>query len=167
MTTESAQIQDIVGVYTQDFQQVFRFANLMKAIVKEESKLMEHPLENGALVTDHRIILQTEIELPIVLSALTYKDMYNEIKQYFNEGTALVVQTKASVYGNQVIQSLPHEEDPARFDVLTVTLKLKQIQVVAPVSVAVPKNPTNAATVKRGTVLSQPATTQRSTSAAR
>jgi len=158
---------DVVAVYTQSFQQLFPFANPMKAIVKEESKLMEHPLENGAIVTDHRIILQTEIELPLILTSATYKATYTEIKQLFLSGTVLVVQTNAGVYGNQVIQSMPHEEDPARFNTLSLNLHLKQIQVVSPVTVPIPKNPTNTGTVKRGNVLSAPASTQRTTSAAR
>lgn len=66
--------QDTVAVYTQDFSQVFRNARAIKAVVKEQAKVMEHPVESGAIITDHRIILPTEVELSLILTPATYRE---------------------------------------------------------------------------------------------
>lgn len=141
---------DVVGVFTSDFRQVFKDARPIKAMVKPNSKLMEHPIEIGAQIADHRIILQVEIELSMILSRETYRNTYQQIKQLRLDAAVLTVQTKADSYFNQVIQDLPHEEDPDMFDTISVALKLKEIQFVTPQFIVVPRNPANSSTVDRG-----------------
>lgn len=142
---------DTVAVYDQTtFLQVFPRARVLKATVKQEAKVMEHPLETGAVITDHRIILPTEIELSMLVQSRDYSDTYRNIKQYFLNATLLTVQTNADVYVNQLIAGMPHEEDPDQFSTLTVALKLKQVQFAQPQYGVVPKNPSNSAKIDRG-----------------
>lgn len=143
---------DVVGVYTQDFNQAFSRARPLKAIVKETSKLMEHPVETGATVTDHRIILPIEIELSLILQAEDYRNVYQEIKQLYLNAELLTVQTKSDNYENQVISEMPHEEDPQIYDALVLALKLKEVQfITAQFTTLQPRNPSNSSTVNRGT----------------
>jgi hypothetical protein len=159
--------RDLVGVFNQDFQQVFEKARPLKATVKEEAKVFEHPLETGATITDFRIIQPIEIELSLMLNSEDYKSVYQQIRQLFLNGTLLVVQTKSGVYDNQLIQAMPHEEDPEQYDAITLGLKLKQAQFVTPQFAALPprqvKNPANSSTVSRGEQ-QKPTTSQRSQS---
>ncbi len=141
---------DVVGIYDQNFNQVFKLARAMKATVKEDSKLMEHPMESGAIITDHRIVLPVEIELAVIMQSDDYPDTYRAIKQFFLNGTLLVVQTLSGLYDNQLIQSLPHEENPDQYDTLTMAINLKQVQFVRPQYNVKPKRPTNSTTVDRG-----------------
>ncbi len=147
-----------VGIFNQDYEQIFRAAQTIKVVVKEQAKVMEHPVESGIIITDHRIILPVEIEISLILTAETYRDVYQSIKQYYLNGTLLVVQTRSGIYENQIIESLPHEEDPTQFDILTVALSLKQVQFVTPQFSAVPKNNSNSMTQPRGTQQGTPVT---------
>lgn len=149
---------DVVAVFTQDFTQVFPKARPLKAVVKEEAKVMEHPVETGAIITDHRIILPVEIELSMMLNSVDYQDVYREIRSYYLQSTLLVVQTKSGVYENQLIASMPHEEDPDQYGVLTLALKLKQVQFVTAKYGVVPRSPKHAAAVPRGTQEPKPTT---------
>lgn len=142
---------DVVSVYTLDFTRVFPDAHIIKANIKEESKLMEHPLETGAVATDHRIILPVEIELSIILSVETYRETYKAIKQLYTNATLLTVQTKADVYESQLIQGLPHDEDASLFDTIAIALKLKEVLFVKPEYGLVPRNATQKSTVDKGT----------------
>jgi hypothetical protein len=146
---------DTVGVFTSDFNQVFRAARIVDADVDEPAMLMEHPLETGATVTDHRIIKQVKIELSIVLQSRDYKNVYEEIKRIFLAGDLLSVQTRATVYTNQVIAELPHREDPQVYDALTVGLKFKQILFANAKFNVTPKSPSDSDTVTRGQVQPQ------------
>jgi hypothetical protein len=139
-----------VGVFTQDFTQIFTNAKAIKAVVKEQSKTMEHPVETGIVITDHRIILPVEIDLSLILTSETYQDVYKSIKQYYLNATLLVVQTRSDTYQNQIISSMPHEEDPTQFDVLLMALNLKQVQFVTPQYGVVPKKAKNSTTQARG-----------------
>jgi Dit-like tail protein len=149
---------DVVGIYNQDYIQVFPGARPIKATVKPDSKLMEQPLETGATIVDHRIILPIEIELSMILRPSEYRDTIANIKQLWLNATLLIVQTRSGVYPNQVIQSLPHEEDPDYYDTLVVALKLKEVQFVTAKYEPVPRNPGNKSTVNRGTIDSNPST---------
>lgn len=150
-------LPDAVAVYTQDYQQVFKNARPIRASVRPSSKLMEHPLETGATIADHRIILPTEIDLVLIATTVDYYNTYQTIQQLFNEGILLIVQTRASVYFNQVLQEIPHEETPERFNTIQIALRLKEAQYAPPsVSTVIPRDQTNTDAVNRGTQQAAP-----------
>lgn len=150
---------DTVAVFTQDFTQIFRDARALKAIVKEQSKVMEHPVESGTIITDHRIILPIEIELSLLLTKDDYKDVYQTIRGYYLQGTLLVVQTRSGVYQNMLIQQIPHEENPDMYDALALAMTLKQVIFAKPKYGVVPKYAKNSNTKSLGTQSPQPAPT--------
>lgn len=144
---------DVVGVFGQNYSQVFYKARPLKAVIKEEAKLMEHPVETGATITDFRIVLPIEIELILVIQANDYRSEYENIKQLYLNATLLTVQTKTSVYKNQLIASLPHDEDAEIFDAITMALKLKEVQFAVTQivgTISSPRKPSNSGTVNRG-----------------
>jgi hypothetical protein len=141
---------DQVQVLDQNFNQVFPLARAIKAVVKEEAKVMEHPLETGATITDHRIILPVEIELSFILPPSSYQDTYRQIRQFYLSATLLIVQTKSGVYYNQLISSMPHEENPDQYDALALALTLKQAQFATTKVDYSPKNVNQSSEVNRG-----------------
>ncbi len=141
---------DTVAVFTQEFEQIFRDARAVKAVVKEQSKVMEHPLENGAVITDHRVVLPVEIELSMILSRRTYQDTYKAIRSYYLNATLLVVQTKTGIYENQLISAIPHEESPEQYDTISLTLSLRQALFVLPSGGLATADPSDSTTVDRG-----------------
>lgn len=160
---------DYVAVYSQDEKPiaVFPRAKAIKATVKEMSKAMEHPVENGTIITDHRVLLPVEIELAMFLQAPDYADVYKTIRQYYLNATLLTVQTRSAVYTNQFIVSMPHEETTDQYDTLSIALSLKQVQFVAPQFGVNPKNKKNSTLLPRGTQQGTPATTDQRTTAKR
>lgn len=155
---------DTVAIFDKNYNELFRQAKSIKAVIKEQSKLMEHPIESGAIITDHRIVLPIEIELSLILSSSDYQDVYKSIRQYFFQATLLIVQTRAGIYQNQIISALPHEEDPNMYDALTIALSLKQVLYVSAQYTNVPKYPSNTSTVDRGQQQGTPATVKQVTS---
>lgn len=152
---------DVVGVFTNDFQQVFKNARPIKAVIKPNSKLMEHPVENGATITDHRIILPTEIELSMILTPDTYRDTYQQIAQFRLNATKLIVQTRVGSFSNQIISDIPHEESADMYNTVAVGLKLKEVQIVTAQFTVVPRNPANNSTINRGNQQPQTPTEQK------
>lgn len=141
---------DTVAVFDQEYNQLFVDARAIKAIVKEQAKVMEHPIETGAVITDHRIILPVEIELSLWLLSRSYQDTYKAIRSYYLNGTLLVVQTRTGVYENQLISAIPHEETPDQYDVIPLTLSLRQALFVSPENSITPATPEDSTTVERG-----------------
>ena len=154
-TLISTYAQDVVGIYTQDFRQLFKEARPIKAIIKEEAKVMEHPVESGATITDHRVILPIEIEISLILRSFDYPDVYQSIRQSFLNATLLIVQTKVGVYSNQLISAMPHEENPDLYDTISIALKLKQVLFVTTQYGVVPRRASNSNVANTG--VQQPA----------
>lgn len=141
---------DLVAIYDQNFNQVFPRARPLKLTIREIAKVMEHPVENGTIITDHRVILPVEVEASMLIQSADAQDTYRIIRQLYLNGTLLIVQSKAAVYRNQMIASLPHEEDPDQYGAIPVALKFKQVQFVTETFSVVSANPTNATTTDRG-----------------
>lgn len=120
---------EIVGIYNGHLQ-VFRNAQIRDAQIKETATLMNHPIESGTIVTDHKIINPTEIIFNMVISSQDYKNVYYTIQKAFKDSTFLTVQTKAAVYTNMIINNLPHKESPDNFNSLIVLLHLKEVFTV-------------------------------------
>lgn len=143
--------QDVTAVLNADYVQVFEKARAVKATVMRGSKAMEHPLETGALVTDHRIILPTVVELSMILASEDYPAVYRQICDLFLAGELLVVQTRVDSFPSMLIEKIPHDETPEMLDGVAVAVTLKEALFVSPkFSTVKVEKPKNSATVKQG-----------------
>jgi hypothetical protein len=122
---------DIVGIYN-DTTQVYSQARPLKASVRESSKVMEQPVETGVVLADHHIINPVEIDLPLVVPALYYAAIYQQIKADFLAATELSVKTPVNVYGSMIIMDMPHEESPEHFNAIIIGLRFKQVLFEVP-----------------------------------
>jgi len=154
---------DTVAIFTQDYAQVLKHARPLKVVVKESAKVMEHPIETGATIVDHRIILPVEIELSLIIPRYLYHNEYDLLKGYYLNSTLLTIQTRTGIYTNQLIQSMPHEEDASQYDAIAIAMSTKQVQFVMAQFVTTPKNKSNSNTVSTGMQQGKPATPQQST----
>lgn len=141
----------MVAVLKSDFSQAFEKARAIKAAVGRGSKAMEHPLETGATVTDHRIILPTTIELALILSSEDYRAVYQQVVDLFKRGELLTVQTRVESFPSMLIEKMPHDETADIFDGVALALSLKEAQFVQPqFSTLKVRRPKDSNTVARG-----------------
>ncbi|EBW5579129.1 hypothetical protein PL246_09500 [Salmonella enterica] len=124
-------ITDVVAVLDSSFRQVFPDARPVKATIKEEAKAMQHPVENGASVVDHRVILPVEIKLSLILAGDAYRDVYQQIRQYWLRGDLLSVQTMTGTYQNMMISGMPHDETPELIDSIPMEISLIEEKIAA------------------------------------
>lgn len=142
---------DVVAILDSNYGQLFAKARAIKATIIRDSKAMEHPLETGSTITDHRIILPTKIELSMLLTSEDYSSVYQQIRDCFISGELLIVQTRADSFTSMIIEKMPHDETPELYDGIALALSLKEAFFVQPqfssVKVARPKDSN---TVKQG-----------------
>lgn len=159
---------DVVAVFDDGFNQVFADGRPIKANVNEYSKVMEHPVETGIVITDHIVEQPTEIELSVFLiskgNIQDYRSVYQQIKQLKKSGTLLTVQTRTDSYPNMIITDMPHDESPDMFDAIMVAIKLRSVILVTPQYGKLPpssvSNKANSDTVKKGEQQTKDATTE-------
>lgn len=126
----SAAADQVALLRSSDFAQVAAKARAMKLTVKPESKPMEHPVEDGSVITDHRVLLPVDIDLSMVLAGEDYRDTYQELKTLFTDGELLIVQSKVDNFPDMIIAAIPHEESPDMTDAVPVAVKLRQVKTV-------------------------------------
>lgn len=145
---------DVVGVFDEDFNQLFPDARAIRALVREGSKLMRHPVESGVTITDHRILNPNEVQLSVILRPENYTDTFQDIRAKYLEAKVLSVQTKTGSYSNMLIEDMPHDETSDMADTVAIGLKLTEVQFVTAQYAQLPekqvKKKSNASTVKTG-----------------
>lgn len=159
-------ITDVLGIFDNNFNQIFFNCIAIKCETKETAKAMEHPVEDGSVITDHKIINPIEIELSFIMKPVFYKQSYQQIKTVFLGSNLITIQTKVDSYSNMMIQAMPNTQDPNLFDTITMAVSLKQVIIVQaqygtlpPSSVSQSKD---SSTVDRGE--QNPETTEQSSS---
>lgn len=153
MTTPTA-AQDVVAVLTSDFSQVFVDARAIKLTIQQDSKVMEHPVEDGSTVTDFRVINPVAAELSVICAKVDYASTYQQIRDLFKRGQLLIVQTRVDSFSSMIIEKIPHEETAEIYDGIAMSIGLKQAKFVTPQYSALPPRkvarPKDSDTAKRG-----------------
>lgn len=151
---------DVVGIYDEDFNQLIPEGRPIKASIVEPSKLMEHPLEDGSTVVDHRILQPAEVELTIIAD----HELWQRYYAIYGEAELVTIQTKSTTYDNMVIESINSDETTDVFDRVPIVLKFKEVVFVETQFQALPpaavSKKTNASTVKRGEQTGKPTAEQ-------
>lgn len=123
---------------------------IMNAEVIEDCKLTEHPLENGKVLADNKIILPTEINVQITLQAQDYKDKLSLLKKYKDENQMIYVETKFGGYKNMQIVNMPCNMNFANINRLTFNVKLREVLIMGE-QTPIPENVSDSDTINTGT----------------
>ena len=87
----------------------------------------------------------------MILASDDYRAVYQQVRDLFNRGDLLTVQTRVDSFPSMLIEKMPHDETPEMFDGVALALSLKEAQFVqpqfSPLKVAQPKDSN---TVKKG-----------------
>lgn len=147
---------DVVGIFDSEFRQIAPEGRPLKAFITEPSKIMEHPLEDGSSVADHRVFLPVEIELVMLVPV----EDYQKIQALYRQSETVTVRTNAGTYDNMTLEVLPHDETTDAFGQIAASLRLREVQFVETQFQALPSSAVgkdangnksrNASTTKRG-----------------
>tara|TARA_R110000851_G_scaffold100026_6_gene215468 strand:- start:490 stop:1032 length:543 start_codon:yes stop_codon:yes gene_type:complete len=144
------QAVDVVGVYDEEFNQLFEKGRPVKASIKEDATYFKHPLENSETRTDHVVFNPVEIRLEVALTGSEYRNVFQQIKVLFKEQTQLIVQTKTDTYENMYLQGIPHEEDADKFEGVMMSLSLSETLLAPTEEVFEPSADADTSTTNRG-----------------
>lgn len=143
-----------ITIYDQDKnEEIFKNLCYIDGNIQDDLKMMEHPLETGANITDHII----DDAKKGTIQCLIYDDdssSLNEILECFRNRTQLIVKIKNEVFTDLCISSKPVKADIEHYNSTVYELGLKEVQwaqtVYVKMSVPQVKNKKNASTVKTG-----------------
>jgi len=147
---DNSQKITIVGIYN-GTKLLFENAKITSARFRENARMMEHPIESGSIITDHKILMPIEISFQVIISSSDYRSVYASIKKAYANSSFLIVQTRSGAYKNMVLQAIPHEENASVYNALIMMINLKEVFIVGSKGISNPKSATNGDTKKSGT----------------
>lgn len=113
---------DVTAILNEAGEQLFPTAQLLKASIAPSNTFAQHPLEDGTVVSDNKIINQVRISIPMILDANDYQDVYKAIQDTSNNAVKLSIQTRVATFNKMYIESFPSEESAAMFDTVSMTV---------------------------------------------
>lgn len=148
---------DVVGIFDNESRQLLPEGRPLKAEVRPTWKVMDHPVEKGSSVSDHKIRMPVEIDLTLVMQAPGARDTYKRLREISEQDETVTIQTRADSYADMTVTAMPHDETSDVFDALPVVVKFREVQFVEtqfqalpPKAVGTGAGKRNASTVKRG-----------------
>ena len=120
---------DLVSILDESGNQVFELAIPMKVAVDPGIQYMRNPIDSGATITDHYIILPVVASIDFIVTNSNYREAYQQIRTAARAAQRFTVQTKSDTFQNMYIENYPSEEDPDKFDAITITISFIEIQL--------------------------------------
>lgn len=143
-----------IAIYGEGGGEILSNASIVSCSVNDSSKLMEHPVESGAVISDYKVFNPITASLVVALTESGYATEFSEIYSSYKNCEYITLQTKTNVYSNLQIVSLPHEATFKTVSRPTITINLKEALVVeaAFTEISTLKNPANTNTKDIGHV---------------
>ena len=107
-------------------------AAYMKFGVKKPTQLCDHPIENGAVITDHKIVQQRELSLTVALPELGGGKMIEELESYLTSGQKIIVKCATGVYWNMLLIDAPTNITPNNLSRPMYDLSFREVLIVTP-----------------------------------
>lgn len=148
--------------------------SVLRYSVLDDSQIMKSPIESGVLVSDQQIFNPIEISCEVAFpskdsaierlsiddlingSTQSFEDAFKELQYYYKNSLPVQVKTKAKVYPNMYITSIPSDVNPDNIDRQIFSIRFEQTLIVEPEYVKIPSksvnNKSNASVVKSGEV---------------
>ena len=123
----------------------------MSAEITQNSKLMEHPVEDGTVAADFKVRMPTEITVRITLPAEKYNDILADLQRYKDDGQMIYIETKFGNFKNMQIVSIPVNLTVDNVSRLTFSIKFKEVLLPQTATVFSPAGINDTDTVNLGT----------------
>ena len=119
-----------VSLYNENGQELLTSASIVSCSVNDTSKLMEHPIESGAVVSDYKIFNPVTATLTVALSQMEYSSEFAEVYSIYKSCKFVTLQTKTNVYQNLQILSLQHEANSQNVNRPSLVIQFKEALTV-------------------------------------
>lgn len=140
-------------------EEVLSGLQILDITFEDSIKLFEHPIETGAVVTDHMIIDPNQVSIQAYISnddAETLK----ELEYLCLNGIPLKLRVQNKIIPRTVIKGKPFKVSGAYFDKSPYNISFREEQEVMPVYTAMPpqkvRNKTNSSRVNSGVKQAKP-----------
>jgi len=136
-----------------DNKEVLENVQFIDGDVDDDAKIMDHPLENGSVITDHVVFSPNKAKFSIIIDDEDQSSL-SEINKYYKDSIPLTIKAKGEMYSNMIIYAKPFKLSSNYFNKTSYTLLMRTVQTAETQYVKMTtdqvKDPKHSSTVKSG-----------------
>lgn len=126
----------------------FYHASPMELGIEQNARFCEQPVENGALITEHKVIMPKKVTCTMAMPNFLAGQVINEMQKYYNESKKIIIQCVGGVYMNMIMESMPTRINAQNADRPLYNLSFKEVILIEPPDSEATKNPADGNTKK-------------------
>lgn len=107
-------------------------ASPLEVTIEQTSKLCDQPIENGSVITEHKVIQPKKVICSIAMPNFLAGKVINELQQYFIESKKIIIQSVAGVYTNMIVESMPTRMNSSNVDRPIYNVTFRELLIVEP-----------------------------------
>ena len=100
--------------------------------VDQRSRLCDQPIEQGAMITDHKVRMPRTVTCQFVCPGLLTGYTIAQLEQYYQSSNKIVIETPTGVYTNMVLESMPSNMTPENVSRPIYELRFRELLIVRP-----------------------------------
>ena len=137
----------------------FYRSSILKFGIDERSRMCDHPIEDGSVISDHKVKEPTVFSCAMAMPEFLGGLVVDELNDFYRESKKIIVQCATGTYMNMILYEKPTNIAPENASRPIFDLKFREVVIVKPVdnsSSGEVEDPLNAAdgNTKKNTVLS-------------
>lgn len=110
----------------------FYHASPLELGIEQTAKFCEQPVENGALITEHKVILPKKVTCSMAMPNFLAGKVINEMQKYYNESKKIIIQCVGGVYMNMIMESMPTLINAQNADRPIYNISFKEVILIEP-----------------------------------
>ena len=111
----------------------FRSA-VMRCGVDQRARMCDQPLEQGAMVTDHKMRMPRTITCQFVCPSFLAGFTISQLEQYYQSSAKIVIEAPTGVYLNMILEAEPANMTPENVSRPIYELRFREVLIVKPQS---------------------------------
>lgn len=153
----SNEFEPVTALFDEEGNQIFETVGILGLSAAPSNKFAEHTLEDGTVVSDNKIRLQTRVAVQAILNPEDFEAVYKKLKEADRNDVKFTVQTRVDSYDNMYIESYPYDENSKIVGTIALIINFVEQQFVGVKVDTLPaskvKKASDADTVDSGTKL--------------
>lgn len=146
--------QDLVAILDDEtLQPLFASSSPMRVAVDRSKTVTKYTVEDGSVRNDHVVDDPVDLNIDFTLTDDT-RTQYAALEQTFKSNRLVTVQTKVTSFRHMLIYMLPHDENAALGDSISMPIRLQEWRTIQPAYGTLPlnkvANKAQSSTVQRG-----------------
>lgn len=137
----------------------FYRSGILRYGIEERSRMCDHPIEDGSVVTDHKVKEPVSFSCAMAMPEFLGGLVVDQLNEFYRESKKVMVQCATGVYMNMILAEKPTNIAPENASRPIFDLKFREVVIVTPEANGSMSDPGNIASAsdadaKKNTVLS-------------